>query len=169
MAPEPKKRGPPKGVRIGGRALGTKNKATIARELQAAVQVAQAHGHGRELATAVLERLMGDLERYKELAEGAASLHRPPTAADLKKAAETGLDLAKGDWGLFGEWFDRAVNTARDAAACARDLARYQQPQIKPVDAPAPPPDARDLEERSRKRFGLRVFEGGKPLTPNAA
>jgi hypothetical protein len=167
------------GARTGaGRKSGGKNKATIARELQAAQQVAAAHGVGREMAIAVLERLMGDLDRLKGIAEGAAGLHKPPTPAEITQAqaAEDAKAIAEnrepqtvyaGNWALFGEWYDRAVGTARDAATVAKDLAKYQGPQIKPVDAPAPAPDPRDLDQRSRKRFGLRVFEGGKPLAPS--
>jgi hypothetical protein len=164
------------GERRGGRQRGTKNKATIERELQAAHQVAAAHGAGREMATAVLERLMMDLDKYRELAEGAAAVHRPPKPDEI--AAAQAMENAKaleekreprtlyaGNWELFGQWFDRTVSTARDAAMCAKELANYQAPKIKSVDAPAPPPDPRDLEQKSRKRFGLRVFEGGKPLS----
>jgi hypothetical protein len=168
MSPEraPKKRGPPKGTRIGGRQKGTKNRTTIQRELQAAHEVARAQGIGHEFATAVLERMMGELERFKNIAEGAAGLHRPPSEDELKAAGEAGLQIAKGDWGLFGQWFDRAVTATKEVAACAKDLASYQAPKIKAVDAPAPPPDPRDVEAKSRRRFGLRVFEGGKPLLP---
>ncbi len=158
------------GFKTGGKKKGSKNKATIARELQAAQQIWDAQGKsGREPALATLERLLGDLDRFKAIAEGAASLHKPPTQQELEKAATAGLALAKGDWDLFGEWFDRAVGTTRDAAKVAKDLAKFQAPEIKAVDAPAPPPDPRDVDQRSRKRFGLRVFEGGKPLEPSAA
>jgi hypothetical protein len=156
----------PGGARPGaGRKAGGKNKATLERELLAAKATIRQAKEGRELAKDVLERLMLDLDRFKSLAEGAAALHKPPTAGELKAAAERGLSLAKGDWGLFGEWFDRAVGTARDAATVAKDLAKYQSPQIRAVDAPAPPPDPEKLREGSTRRFGLRVFEGGKPLT----
>ena len=153
------------GERRGGRKAGTKNRATIERQLEAAQAAIAKVKHGRELAKDVLERLLHDLDRFKTIAEGAAGLHKPPSAAELKVAAEKGLTIAKGDWGLFGEWFDRAVGTARDAATVAKDLAKYQSPQIRPVDAPAPPPDPKELEAGSKRRFGLRVFEGGKPLT----
>ena len=156
----------PGGARPGaGRKTGGKNKATIERELEAAKAAIAKVKHGRELAKDVLERLLHDLDRFKTIAEGAAGLHKPPSAGELKAAAEKGLIIAKGDWGLFGEWFDRAVGTARDAATVAKDLAKYQSPQIRPVDAPAPPPDPKELEAGSKRRFGLRVFEGGKPLT----
>ena len=86
------------GARPGaGRKAGGKNKATIQRELQAAHQVAAVHGVGRELASAVLERLMGDLERYKELAEGAASLLVPPCSLNTLTASERELAWSCSD------------------------------------------------------------------------
>lgn len=150
---QPKKRGPPKGsIRYGGRAKGVKNRATVERELKAAAEAAAIQGEGRELAKDVLARMM-------KLAEGVAGLHRPPSPIEVDAAEAEGKAIPEGDWDRFGQWFDRV-------AYCAKELARYQSPQIKAVDAPTPPPDPKDLERSSRKRFGLRVFEGGKPLLP---
>lgn len=145
---ERKKPGPKKGERPSGRAKGTKNKATIEREINAAQVIDRARKEGRDLAVTVLERLMN-------VAEGACGLNRPIPAKDLAAGAQNNPD---GDWGRFGEWFDRT-------AYCAKELAKYQSPPIKAMEAPTPAPDPKDVEQRSRKRFGLRVFEGGKPLT----
>lgn len=145
-----RKPGPAKGTRPAGRKLGTKNKATVARELQAAQQILQAQSKDHESALAVLSRLLADLDRFKQLAEGAASYHRPPTAEELAAAQEAEDAIAEqegreartvsaGDWGLFGQWFDRTVSTAQAAVVVAKELAKYQAPQIKAVDAILPP------------------------------
>jgi hypothetical protein len=126
----------------GGRPKGSKNKATILREMGVAAEIDRARAEGRELPSAALERFM-------RLAEATCLANRP-------------TDTGKGDWGKFGEWFDRAVY-------CTKELARYREPPIKAVEAPAPPPDPKDLDQKSRRRFGLRVFEGGRALEPSAA
>jgi len=139
------------GARPGaGRRHGGKNRATIERELKAVAETGNLQG--RELAKDVLDRMM-------KLAEGAAGFHQPPSPSEIQAAQAEGRQIPTGDWDRFGQWFDRI-------AYCAKELAKYQSPQIKAVDAPAPPPDPKDLEQKSRKRFGLRVFEGGKPLLP---
>ena len=138
-----------KGQRFGGRIKGTKNRATIQREIEAAERVAQSRGKAKDAALTVLERLM-------QVAEGAAGLTRP---ASKREMAEGKAQNPDGDWELFGDWFDRA-------AFCAKELAKYQAPQIRAVEAPAPPPDPREVDAGNRRRFGLRVFEGGKPLMP---
>ena len=170
-----RKPGPAKGTRPAGRKLGTKNKATVARELQAAQQILQAQSKDHESALAVLSRLLADLDRFKQLAEGAASYHRPPTAEELAAAQEAEDAIAEqegreartvsaGDWGLFGQWFDRTVSTAQAAAVVAKELAKYQAPQIKAVDAPAPPPDIKAEGVMPKKRFTLTIFEGDRQV-----
>lgn len=142
-----------KGQRQGGRPKGRKNNATIEREINAAQVIDLARKEGRDLAVTVLERLMN-------VAEGTCGLNRPKTAAQIKELVAAGQKLEeiyRGDWPLFGEWFDRT-------AYCAKELAKYQSPQIKSMEAPTPAPNPADVDQRSRKRFGLRVFEGGKPL-----
>jgi hypothetical protein len=136
-----------------GRPPGMKNKATIERELRLSIEreidmaamIDAAKAGRREMAKDVLARAM-------IYAEGATGNYRP------KMKKETGRDdNPDGDHQLFGQWFDRWV-------FCAKEVAKYQSPQIKSVDAPTPAPDPRDLEAKSRKRFGLRVFEGGKEV-----
>lgn len=126
----------------GGRPKGSKNKATILREMGVAQLIDQARQEGRELPSTALERFM-------KLAEATFVANKP-------------TEDGKGDMALFGEWFDRAVY-------CAKELARYREPPIKAIDAPAPPPDPKDLEQSSRRKFGLRVFEGGRALDPTVA
>lgn len=140
------------GERRGGRQKGTPNKATRERQINAAAEIDRARREGRELAKDVLERFM-------KLAEGACAVNRPTAAEDIAKGKAENPD---GDWGRFGEWFDRTVY-------CAKELAKYQSPQIKGVDAPAPPPDPKTLEQGSKRKFGLRVFEGGRALEPSVA
>lgn len=99
--------------------MGSRNKRTIEKEIQAAREIDRARENGEELAKDVLNRLM-------KLAEGAASLHRPQTA-DGKVVENT------GDWEKFGAWFDRTVY-------CARELAKYQSPTFRAHMISAPPP-----------------------------
>jgi hypothetical protein len=120
--PSRRKPGPPKGVRYGGKQKGTKNKATIERELRAAQAQAVIEGarpEDRELAVDVLERMM-------KIAEGAASIHKPPAPSQLKAAQEAGQTIEKGDWAKFGEWFDRTVHTAHR-------LASFQSPTFRAI------------------------------------
>lgn len=112
------------GFKTGGKVKGSKNKATIERET--AAEIDRARQQNRELAKDVLERLM-------RIAEGAASLHKPPTGAEIAKAMDRGQQPPTGDWGLFGEWFDRAV-------FCAKSLAPFQSPTFKAIAVMAPAP-----------------------------
>lgn len=146
----------PGGARPGaGRRQGTKNKATIQRELEAAARVAAAAGgKTRESALAVMERLLS-------VAEGATAAFRPTLKKEIQAAAAIGTVIEAnpdGDPNHFRAFLDLTFSISKE-------LAKYQAPQIKAVDAPAPPPDPKDLEQKSRRRFGLRVFEGGKPLS----
>jgi hypothetical protein len=135
-----------------GRKKGTKNRATVEREINAAAAIDRARREGRELAVDALERFM-------KIAEGAAGVNKPTTQAEMAAGAQPNPD---GDWPRFGEWFDRMVY-------CAKELAKYQSPQIRAVDLPAPPPDPTKQAEGSVVRFKLRVFEGGRSLNPDAA
>src|ERR1700687_5370250 len=124
-----------KGKKTGGRQKNTPNKATLERQINAAQVIDRARKEGRDLAVTVLERLMN-------VANEMTLLARPGP----KKREKT------PNWDHFGDWFDRTVY-------CAKELAKFQSPQIKAMEAPSPPPDPADVDQRSRKRFGLRVFE----------
>jgi hypothetical protein len=147
------------GTRPGaGRPKGAKNKATIERELNVAAVIDRARKEGRELAVDVLERAM-------KTAEGATAMTKPVTEREKFEAAAKGIalqDNRDGSWELFGQWFDRWTY-------CADKLSKFQSPVIKAVEAPAPPPDPKQIEAGSRRKFGLRVFEGGKPPQSEAA
>ena len=78
-----RKPGPPKGMRFGGRQLGTKNRATIERELIAAKAVIGAAARG--FAKDVLERQIAELERFKRFAETALVIHQPRAPDQLEK------------------------------------------------------------------------------------
>ena len=137
----------PKGGRRkgAGRKPGVKNKATIEREIVAALQIDAARRGDKKLA-------VSELEKAIEIAETATGLHQPRHGIDAKGKRT----VQGGDWRLFGEWFDRWV-------FCLKELAKYQSPHIKPIDAPMHPPDPADLE------FELRIFDGERivqPLTP---
>jgi hypothetical protein len=57
------------------------------------------------------------------------------------------------DLDRYGAWFDRVLTSVAL-------LAKYQLPAIKPVELPTPAPEVKE----ERIVFGLRVFEGGKPV-----
>lgn len=139
--------------RYAGRAKGTKNKATIERELLAADiakrQMSRAHETGRELAVEALER-------YQKLFEGVASHFRPNTDEELEAlAAQNKKGNPHADFDKFKEWLCEARDTAKM-------LAEYQSPKLRAI-AIAPTPIGN--EERT-KTFTLTVFEGGRALTP---
>src|SRR5580693_9847420 len=104
----PKKRGPPKGTRIGGRQRGTKNKTTISRELDLAEATKKRDGLPR-----AKDELLGLIPSVKTVVEkfyGAA-------------AKEDGSGIPGGDnfdaasWSRFKEWvqiFHRLCNDAAD-------------------------------------------------------
>ena len=89
------------GERRGGRKAGTKNRATIERQLEAAQAAIAKVKHGRELAKDVLERLLHDLDRFKTIAEGAAGLHKPPSAGELRRPRKRALPSPKATGGYL--------------------------------------------------------------------
>lgn len=153
-APPIKKRGPPKGVRVGGRQKGSKNLSTIQRELQAAQALI---ARRRAPPTDGIELAKDALERAMKMAEGVASLHCPPSSAQIEAAAGQGKTLPLGDWGLFGDWFDRWT-------FCMKALAPYQSPQLRAVMLSQPeqsqtienerePADAAERLERATRTY----------------
>jgi hypothetical protein len=139
----------PKGLKLGGRQKGTPNRATVERQMEAA----------RAIVSTERERGFSMLYRIASLCEGAAAASKPTLATELTKGASKNED---GDWGRFHGWVTLW-------AATAREITKYQQPQIKPVDAPAPPPDPnKQQDEHVPRRFSLRVFEGGRPLSQSS-
>ena len=141
-----------KGKRTGGRKKGTPNKATLERQINAAQAIDKARKEGRDLAVTVLERLMN-------IAEGACGLNRPTPQRSILQGEKQNPD---GDWGRFGDWFDRTVY-------CAKELAKYQSPPIKAMEQPTAPPDPDEAERVGTRTFTLQVFEGGKALPGKAA
>lgn len=125
-------RGSAPGEYRGGRQRGTLNKATLEKLAVAAQTIDSARRGETELAKDVLERMM-------KLAEGAAGVNRPVTAADVAAGRQQNPE---GSWERFGEWFDRTVY-------CAKELAKYQSPTFKAIVgpfAPAGPGTERTLE-----------------------
>jgi|GEM_PF-2452872 len=137
-----------KGFKTGGRQKGTPNRSTVERQVSSQMEISRAARAG-VLGKEVLERLA-------KIAEGIAAAQQPKLIGQDARGQPV---FEGGNWALFGEWFDRT-------AYCAKELMKYQNAPIKAVDAPTPPPDPREVEARSRKRFGLRVFDGGRPLQP---
>jgi hypothetical protein len=142
-----------RGFKTGGKVKGSKNRATIERELKAAAQVAAASGgKARESALAIMERLL-------TVAEGATAANRPILQVDIQKAAATGSTLnanPDGDWGRFHDFLDLTFSITKE-------LAKYQAPQIKAVDAPTPPPAIQSGKDQT-KRFTLTIFEGDRQV-----
>lgn len=134
----------------GGRRVGSKNKATLQREAEAAARVAAASGgKAREAALSVMERLL-------ITAEGAAALLKPTAKRNWPDQATVDPN-PDASWPMFKDFLGLAFDIAKE-------VTKYQAPQIKAVDAPAPAPDPDVAERESQIRFGLRVFEGGKPV-----
>ena len=77
------------GRKTGGKVKGSKNKATLEREANAAAEIDRSRREDRELAKDVLDRLM-------RIAEGTASMHRPPSSAELEKARVEGRSISPG-------------------------------------------------------------------------
>jgi hypothetical protein len=122
------------------RPSGSKNRSTIAREEQAKAEIARAIAKGKAAGKADPRSAMEEIYRLYAEAEAFGRRHKKP----LK---------------VFGEWFDRRVKLAEL-------LAKYQLPPIKAMDIPAPPPDPSEIEQEAKIVFGLRVFEGGRPVDP---
>jgi hypothetical protein len=142
------------GERRGGRQKGTPNKATLEREEKARQEIAEAL---KKAGTAKTVRYaIDEMQKALVIAEGFAGLVQP---TPIKDANGKLVKFEGGDVELFGTWFDKWFT-------CIKELAKYQTPQVKAIEAPTPPPDPQDLERRSRKRFGLRIFEGGRPPGP---
>jgi hypothetical protein len=51
---------------------------------------------------------------------------------------------------------------SRYAVDAAKAIAPFQSPSFKPIEAPAPPPDPREIEEEGRARITLRIFENNR-------
>lgn len=137
-----------KGKKTGGRARGIPNKATILRQTKQAQVIAAMVDSGKPLAVTVLQKAM-------EFAEGAVAAYRPTMAAELAAGKAKNLD---GSHDEFGKWFERWFR-------CIETLAKYQTPTMKAVEAPTPAP----VPGTNRKRFTLRVFDGGRVVANKAA
>lgn len=148
----------PKKPKTGGRAKGVKNKSTIQREELARAQIAQSLERAKKAGIASPRIAMDEMYKAITIAEGVAGKLQPKS---IDQGADGKLIITGGDLKGFGEWFDRYTS-------CIKELMKYQCPPMKAVEAPTPPPDPADVERRARKRFGLRVFEGGKPIQPLA-
>ena len=127
--------------------MGSRNKATIEGEIQAAREIDRARESGEVLAKDVLNKLM-------KIAEGATGLHKPSVDVDEKGKP------VKGDWTMFGTWFDRT-------AFVAKELAKYQSPTFKAIavqNVPALPeaptgPGGKLLELPRDAVSGSRIYQ----------
>jgi len=139
---------PKGGTRPGaGRKAGGKNRATIEREILAAQQIDAARRGRRRLA-------VDEIEKALQIAEKFVSANEPELIKDTKGRV---VQLKGGHIKLYGQWFDRWT-------CLLKELAKYQSPQIKAIEAPTPPPDLADSERKIR--FRLRIFEGGRVVSP---
>lgn len=126
-----------------GRKAGGKNKATVIRETKAAEVIAATIDSGKPLAVTVLQKMM-------EFAEGAVAAFKPTLAGEVAAGATPNGD---GNVEEFGRWFDRWIRVTEA-------LAAFQSPKIKPMEIPAAAPRPGE----NRRKFTLRVFEGGRPM-----
>src|ERR1700722_7246171 len=120
-----------RGTKTGGRKAGTPNRATVERQEIAARALDNAKAGGRPLAKGRLDGLLW-------IPLGAMAAHQPITKDMVKKALALGNKTVKdnrGNWGGFGEWWDRA-------AYAAKELAKYQSPTYKAVSVATPQPSA---------------------------
>src|ERR1700722_18311080 len=118
-----------RGTKTGGRKAGTPNRATVERQEIAARALDNAKAGGRPLAKGRLDGLLW-------IPLGAMAAHQPITKDMVKKARALGNKTVKdnrGNWGGFGEWWDRA-------AYAAKELAKYQSPTYKAVSVATPQP-----------------------------
>jgi hypothetical protein len=130
----------------GGRPTGP-SKATILKQTKRAEVIAAMVDSGKPLAITVAQKAM-------EFAEGAVAAYRPTMAAELAAGKTKNPD---GSHDEFGRWFDRWMR-------CVEMLAKYQTPQMKAVEAPMKPPEP----GANKKRFTLRVFDGGRVISNKA-
>lgn len=139
------------GKRYGGRAKGTPNKATVEKEAAAV----QAHIDAADKArkTGDFKHSMTEMMKAVKLAEGFAGACQPAIIKDAKGK----MTFEGGDIQLFGAWYDRWFKTIEV-------LAKYQMPQMKPIDAPAPPPDPDAINKANRRVIKLRIFDGGREV-----
>jgi hypothetical protein len=142
--------GKPKGGKRegAGRKAGKKNRLTVLRQTKQAEAIAQIVDSGKPLAVTVLQKAM-------EFAEGAVAAYRPTMNSDIAAGKTKNPDGSPEE---FGKWFDRWFK-------CIETMARYQTPTMRAIDAPTPPPDA----GTNKKRFTLRVFDGGRVVANKAA
>lgn len=144
------------GKKSGGRVKGSVNKAKLAREELARAQIAESLAKAKASGHAEPKVALNELYKALAIAEGVAGRLQPTV---IEQDANGKVTVKGGDLKGFGEWFDRYKD-------CISILIKYQQPMLKAIEAPTPPPDPADVERRSRKRFGLRVFEGGRQVQP---
>lgn len=137
-----------KGKFTGGRIKGkSRNKATVLKETKRAEVIAAMVDSGKPLAVTVAQKAM-------EFAEGAVATFRPTMKAEIAAGKTPNPDASPEE---FGKWFDRWFR-------CIEMLAKYQTPQMKAIEAPTAPP----LPGTTKKRFTLRVFDGGRVVANKA-
>jgi hypothetical protein len=116
-----------RGTKTGGRKAGTPNRATVERQEMAARALDNAKAKGRPLAKDRLDELLS-------IALSAMTARQPITKEMVKKARASGnrtVKESRGDWGGFGDWWDRA-------AYAAKELAKFQSPTYKAVSVETP-------------------------------
>jgi hypothetical protein len=138
------------------RPRGSLNRSTLAREAKAKADIAAALAKAKTAGRADPKAAMDEMYKAIAIAEGFAAKLRP---RDIQQDQHGIITIMGGDINLFGAWFDRWHK-------CIELLAKYQLPPIKAMDAPTPPPDPEQSARDSKIVFGLRVFEGGKPVQP---
>lgn len=152
------------GARPGAGRPSGPNKATLERmeRVRLLEQVAQAAG----LAPDAAEKVAAVIDRRKaharEEMEEAVPILKSIVAHFSQNTialAQQGATPAKADWDTLKAWFEFYVDLLHK-------LAPYQSPTFRAIVVAPPPP-----EHKGEKftRFGLKVFEGGRSITPAPA
>lgn len=147
-------RGSKKGEYRGGRAAGTRNKATLLKEAAAELERQQAQGGNIKLMAKEV------IEQFMHFFAGYATFFQPPIGG-----APAVLFDAKGEitntreLRAYEDRCNQFERYAKLAVACAKELAPYQSPTFKSIMV-TPPPDPNQLARL--RDFTLNIFSAGK-------
>lgn len=133
--------------KTGGRKKGMANRATEAQLIEAAAVISGEEVKGRKRAIAVMWDFM-------ELFAGYAAYYQPtpPTAPQQN----------------VNQNESKFLEYAKLACATATQLAPFQSPTFRSIQAPLPPPDPNASKTKARK-FTLGIFETSGEAAPAAA
>lgn len=116
----------PKGVRVGGRQKGTKNKLTVQRERQAQATALEAAARGLD----PLDIMLDNMRHFQQVALDAEATIDGLTAEEVSGQAATPEDQFK----LLLAKAKQAAGLRQMAHECARDAAPYIHPRLSAVE-----------------------------------